>query len=321
LTSSSQSQVPTATLAVGTAMREQTRARYPDADGYVSRDGVRLYYEVYGSGQQTLCLLPTWAIVHSRFWKLQIPYLSRHCRVIAFDGRGGGRSDQPVGAEAYTIDETVADALAVLDATGTERATVVGFSCAALTATVLAADHPERVDGVVYIGPAVALAPGHRERNVYPFDDALDTEEGWAKYNRHYWCRDFRGFLAFFFGKAFNEAHSTKQIEDAIGWALTTRPETLVDTERGIDLPRHEDFREACARVRCPTLVLHGDRDLIRPHAQGRALADATRGRVVTLEGSGHCPQARDPVRVNLILREFVRATRPRARRPPRATA
>ncbi|MBV8218302.1 MAG: alpha/beta fold hydrolase, partial [Solirubrobacterales bacterium] len=109
-------------------------------------------------------MLPTWPIAHSRFWKLQIPYLSRHCRVVAFDGRGGGRSDQPAGAHSYAIDEIVADVLAVMDATGTASATLVGFSCAALCATVLAADHPQRVCGVVHIGPAVALAPMHPER-------------------------------------------------------------------------------------------------------------------------------------------------------------
>ncbi len=267
---------------------------------------MRLFYETYGDGEPTVVLLPTWSMVHSRFWKLQIPFLSRFCRVVAFDGRGGGRSDQPIGAEAYTIDETVADVLAVMDATGTASATPVGFSCGALTATVLAADHPERVDAIVYIGPAVALAPGHPERNVYSFEEVLDTEEGWAKYNSHYWRKDFHGFLEFFFGQVFNEPHSSKQIEDTIGWALTTRPETLVDTERGIELPRHEPFREVCARVRCQTLVLHGDRDLIRPLAQGAALAQATGGELVTLHGCGHCPQARDPVRINLLLREFV---------------
>ena len=41
--------------------REQTRARYPDEDGYVERDGVRVFYEVYGSGDPTILLLPTWS--------------------------------------------------------------------------------------------------------------------------------------------------------------------------------------------------------------------------------------------------------------------
>ena len=80
---------------------EQTRARYADESGYVERDGVRVYYEVYGSGEPTVLLLPTWSIIHSRQWKLQIPYLARHCRVLTFDGRGNGRSDRPEESEAY----------------------------------------------------------------------------------------------------------------------------------------------------------------------------------------------------------------------------
>ena len=82
----------------GAGAPEQTRARYPDAEGYVERDGVRVFYEVYGEGERTALLLPTWSIVASRAWKMQIPYLARHCRVVTFDGRGNGRSDRPVGA-------------------------------------------------------------------------------------------------------------------------------------------------------------------------------------------------------------------------------
>ena len=67
--------------------REQTRARYPDSTGYVERDGVRVFFEVYGSGEPTVLLLPTWSIVHSRDWKFQISYLAGHCRVVTFDGR------------------------------------------------------------------------------------------------------------------------------------------------------------------------------------------------------------------------------------------
>ncbi len=289
----------------GAAGREQTRARYPDAEGYVDRDGVRIFWERYGEGDRTVLLLPTWSIVHSRSWKLQIPYLARHCRVVTFDGRGNGRSDRPTGAEANSTDEFAADALAVLDATGTERAMLAGLSCAALWGTILAAHHPERVDGIVYICPAVALAPGFPERDL-PFDELLGTDEGWAKYNSHYWKRDYPGFLEFFFAKCLNEPHSTKQIDDCIAWALETTPETLADTTRGIAVPRAEDFRAMCERVRCPVLVIHGDRDQVRPLAQGEALAETTGGALVTLEGAGHIPTAREPVKVNLLLREFV---------------
>src|SRR5918994_1219550 len=107
--------------------REQTRARYPDESGYVERDGVRLHWEVYGSGEPTVLLLPTWSIIHSRHWKMQIPYLARHCRVVTFDGRGNGRSDRSQEAAAYDEREFAADAIAVLDATGSDRAVIVGF--------------------------------------------------------------------------------------------------------------------------------------------------------------------------------------------------
>jgi pimeloyl-ACP methyl ester carboxylesterase len=292
---------------VSGARREQTRARYPDDEGYVERDGVHVFYEVYGTGRPTVLLLPTWSIVHSRHWRLQIPDLARQFQVITFDGRGTGRSDRPQGAEAYTIREFALDALAVLDATATERAVVAGFSCAALWGILLAAEHTERVASTVFIGPSVPLAPPHPERTVYAFDELLGTDEGWAKYNMNYWLRDYAGFLEFFVGKWFPEPHSTKQMEDAIGWGLETTPEVLADHDAGIDLPTGVDFRDLCKRVRCPVLVMHGDRDALHPHARGAALAEATGGELVTLEGAGHLPQARDPVKVNLLLRDFIR--------------
>ena len=295
-------------MIVAAPPREQTRARYPDESDYVERDGVRIYYEVYGEGEPTVVLLPTWSIVHSRLWKMQIPYLARHNRVVTFDGRGNGRSDRPTGVAAYLDEEFAADTLAVMDATGTERATIVGIACAATFGTIFAVEHPHRVDGIVYIAPAVGLAPGHPEREIYAFDEEYDTEEGWAKYNSHFWSRSYREFLEFFFAQSFSEPHSTKQIEDAVGWGLETDPETLADTRRALGLCRLDRFRDTCARVRCPALVIHGDGDRIRPHAQGAALAEATRATLVTLEGSGHFPQARDPAKVNLLLHDFIRS-------------
>ena len=298
----------------GAPAREQTRARYPDAEGYVERDGVRIFWERYGAGEPTVLLLPTWSIVHSRHWKLQIPYLSRHFRVITFDGRGNGRSDRPSGAEAYRTDEFAADAIAVMDATATPSAVLLGVSCGALWGTILAADHPERVDGVAYVSPSVGLAPGNPDREKYAFDEELDTDEGWAKYNSHYWLKDYRGFLEFFFAQCVPEPHSSKQIEDCVAWALETSPETLADTTRALGMSRSESLRETCERVGCRTLVIHGDSDVIRPLRQGVALAEATRGKLVTLEGAGHLPTARDPVKVNLLLRDFISAPPPPAR-------
>src|SRR5205085_7284624 len=97
-------------------------------EGYVEREGVRIFYEVYGEGERTVLLLPTWSIVHSRHWKMQIPYLARHCRVVTFDGRGNGRSDRPSEPAAYDQREFAADALSVLDATSTASAVLVSLS-------------------------------------------------------------------------------------------------------------------------------------------------------------------------------------------------
>jgi len=176
-----------ATTEAITLTPEQTRARYPDESGFVEREGVRTYYEVYGDGEPTVLLLPTWSLIHSRHWKMQIPYLARHCRVVTFDGRGNGRSDRPQDAAAYDEREFAADTLAVLDATETQRAVIVGFSLGGHRGLILAAEHPERVDGAVFIGPNF-LGGGDvlPERVVFgDFDREYDSYEGWAKYNRH----------------------------------------------------------------------------------------------------------------------------------------
>ena len=61
---------PTTTMPMA-GPAEQTRARYPDASGFVERDGVRVFWERYGDGEPTILLMPTWEIVHSRSWRCQ----------------------------------------------------------------------------------------------------------------------------------------------------------------------------------------------------------------------------------------------------------
>jgi pimeloyl-ACP methyl ester carboxylesterase len=293
--------------AVEAAAPEQTRARYPDEEGYVERDGVRVFYEAYGQGEPTVLFLPTWTIIHSRHWKLQIPYFARHARAVTFDPRGNGRSDRPTDPRAYDETEFAADALAVLDATGTERAVIVSLSRGAHRALLLAAEHPERVAGAVFIGPSLPLGRIAESRAILErFDEELDTDEGWAKYNRHYWLRDYAGFLEFFFSQCFSEPHSTKQIEDAVGWGLDTTPEALVASEAGAGVDSRERVEELSGRIRCPVLVLHGEDDRIRPVAHGAELARLTGGTFVAFEGGGHLPHARDPVKVNVLIRDFV---------------
>ena len=292
------------------------RARLPDGDGFVERDGVRVFYEVFGDGEPTVLLMPAWSIVHSRSWKMQVPFLARHYRVITFDGRGNGRSDRPPGADSYLSAEYAADALAVMDVTGTDRAAVVSLSRGASYALHLGAASPQRVVGQVFICPTTPLAPFSPPRLPYAkrFEETLDSEDGWAKDNARYWERDYRGFLEFFFSHVFNEPHSTKPIEDGVTWGLQTTSGTLTDTRRGaIREANAEGMAALLAAVQCPCLVIQGTHDAIVGPDAGPRLAQAlgSRARLVELAGSGHSPHIRDPVKINLLIRQFLDALEP----------
>jgi pimeloyl-ACP methyl ester carboxylesterase/predicted glycosyltransferase len=280
------------------------RARYPDADGYVENDGVKIAYEVFGNGDRTILILPTWSIVHSRYWKMQVPYLARYARVITFDPRGNGRSDSPLGYEAYTADKFAADAFAVLDAVGVDMASIVCLSTGAGHALVLAAEHPERVEAIAFIAPFTPLGEPPPGRH-FPFHEEFDTDEGWAKFTAHYWLRDYDGFLEFFFNRNFTEPHSTKPFEDAWAWAHETTPQILIDTVYGRAALDASATRDLCARVRCPAIVIQGTEDDISGPDKGAALAKELHAPLVILEGSGHSPHTRDPVKVNLLLRDL----------------
>jgi len=286
-----------------------TRARQPDASGYaLTRDGLRLYYEVFGSGSTTIVFLPANPISHSRLWKAQVAYLARHFRVVVYDGRGNGLSDHPDPSGKFLDRWYAEDCLTVMHATGTEAAVLVGICSDGVFPSIeLAASHPDRVLGIVAIAPGVRLlAPplAGRVPAIQAFDDVLGSNEGWFKYNRHYIRENFRGFLEFFFGEMFPEPHSTKQIEDAVAYGLDGRVETLLmDNEPSV--ATKEEVEAICRRVHCPVLIIQGDRDNCQPFERGLALAELTGARHVTFQGAGHIPQAREPVRVNQLIYEF----------------
>jgi pimeloyl-ACP methyl ester carboxylesterase len=312
---------------------EQSRARYPDSEGYAERDGVRVFYEVYGDGEPTVLFLPTWSIVHSRLWKAQIPYFARHFRVVTFDGRGNGRSDRPREPEAYRPDHFAADALAVMDATGTERALTVSTSQGTLWNLFLCATQPDRVLAACFIGPLFPVCPPMPGYTTVSFNAERESYEGWEKYNRHYWRRDWPGFVQFWAETCLPERHSTKQIEDSISYGLDTDAETIVATLDGGGMAEAETLAELfeqggaealtqlAEQVRSPVMVACGDRDAVTPLAWAEALAAATGGRLEVFRGNGHAPQSRHPVRFNLLLRELVESVAARAPTPTAVAA
>jgi pimeloyl-ACP methyl ester carboxylesterase len=278
----------------------------PVAVGTVRRHDVDIAFAVYGSGMTTVLLLPSWSIVPSRFWKLQVPYLSRHFRVITFDGRGTGGSGAPTDPCAYRVGEFAADSLAVLDATDTDTAAVVGLSCGAMWGLQLAAEQPARVSCLAFVAPAVPLAPPLPERAVQRFDAQIDQPVDWQKYNAAHWRRDYADFVDFFAGRFASEPHSTKSFDDVVEWASAIDPEVLVAAHLGPDGFDERLTKELAARVTCPSLVIHGTEDRIRGVDEGIALAGLMDAELVVVDGGGHGVLSRQPVLVNRALRSFI---------------
>ncbi len=134
-------------------------------------------------------------------------------------------------------------------------------------------------------------------------DPAPEHPEGWDRYNLAYWHAKYPEFARWFFEQAFSEPHSTKAIEDTVGWATETGPSVL-EAEAMRPGPRRP-VAELLAALRCPTLVVHGTDDRIQSHDIGAEAARLSNGVLVTFEGSGHLPNVRDPVRFNLLVRDF----------------
>ena len=226
----------------------------------------------------------------------------------------GGRG-RPSDPAPDRHDAQVDHALSVLDATGTDRGVVVSLSQAGAWALQLAAEHPARVLGAILICPSLALTDGHPVRTAdrpasvdpsrVPYVEP-DPPEHWVKHDPDYWRDHHEDYLWFFFGMCFPEPHSTKQVEDCVGWGLETTPEVLA-VEAQASRPGRELLEEWCGALSCPVLAVHGSRDRISPASRSERIAELTGGEHVVMRGAGHIPLARDPVKVNLLIRDFVR--------------
>ncbi len=263
----------------------------PARQGTVERDGVRSWYAVWGEEGPWLAFAPIFQITHSQILKATVPYLSRHFRVVTMDGRGNGRSDRPSGQEHYSFDAYYRDFVAVLDAAGASRVAVIGISATAMTVLRLAAEQPERVSHLIVAG-------GYAESLVDEASLPRIAEE------QRRMQQDWRGYLEWFFGKCLTEPHSTKPLEDAVRFGWATTGEAVAWARQGW---RGEDLREQARRVRCPTLVIHGDGDDRVPYRNGAEIHELVPGaRLLTIGGGGHLTAVRDPVAWNRAVRDFV---------------
>lgn len=265
------------------------RARQPDYRGYAVNDGVRIYYEVNGSAPGTVFFVAPHPIVHSGLWKMQVPFMARHFRVIVYDGRGNGRSDRP--ASGYGLEHVVGDALAVLRELEVGRCALLTEGSASKIAAAVAARHQELVAAMVLLSPRFYGAP-------------TLTPGGWEKWKRRY-VVEFDGNVRHMMDSHFREPHSTKLKEDFWGWAHDGNPQVVFTANQ--ELWVDADARPLLPGVRCPVLMIHGrqNREMPYEHSlEGQALVpDAS---LITIETPGAWPAGRDPVRINLFLREFL---------------
>jgi pimeloyl-ACP methyl ester carboxylesterase/UDP:flavonoid glycosyltransferase YjiC (YdhE family) len=254
---------------------------------YLERPGAKIFYQVTGSGDRNLFLHgPSQPALHSRMWKNQIPYLSRHFRVTTMDPRGNGRSDRP--ETGYDFAARYGDLIAVLEEAVRAPFAFVAFACGGMLAIQYAIQYPEKVSHLILIGGQYSQSLPE------PFEEKV------ARVVRE----DFDGWRERLFTRAHPEPHSLKAIEDCIGWVGETRPEILIEALGQIG---HDNVHDLLDKIRVPTLCLHGTEDKVVPYSHGKRLAEAIPGaRFVTFQGGGHGLQARDAVKINHLMRDFV---------------
>ena len=243
-----------------------------------SSDGARIHYEVHGAGAPVLLIMGLGSNAYG--WYRTIPWLSPHYQVIAFDNRGTGRSDVPAGA--YSIDQMAADAGAVLDAVGHVSAHIVGASLGGMIAQRFALTFPDRLRSLVL----VCTTPGGQHA-VRAADDVLSAlmqggEDPSTVYRRNAW---------FLYSDTTRTAFPERIEEDLVYRnKIPTVPAGYLGQ---LQAAMGHDAWDALPSIAAPTLVVHGDADVLIPTDNGRLLAERIAGsELVIIPAAGHMLQS-----------------------------
>lgn len=282
----------------------------PPKTSYAKSGDVNIAYQVLGDGPSDLIYVWGW-LSHLDF-QWTDPTISRFLlrlasfsRLIMFDKRGIGLSD-PV-ASAPTLETRMQDILAVLDAVGSERAALLGFSEGTALSALLAATYPERITSLIlYDGYAVGpLVDGAPKWAGVQYDSVWATIDHWGEGETMDWIApSLKGSAV--------QKRFWGMFERACcgpGMALS-----MWEANQRIDV------RDALAAIRVPTLVMHHAHSPI-PVEGGRLMAGLIPGaRFVELPGQDHLPGAGDPEAIAGEIQEFLTGARA-AGRPDRALA
>jgi pimeloyl-ACP methyl ester carboxylesterase/class 3 adenylate cyclase len=273
----------------------------PPQTHYARCGELSIAYQVIGDGSRDLVVIPGFVWHIEQLWNdpgyhRLMRGLSDFARVIAYDKRGTGMSDPIVAPPS--LDERMDDVVAVLDAAGSERATVFGMSEGGPIGTLFAASHPERTERLIIYGSFVCAmdrpdAPG-AERSAARWERIKTVVDHWGEGRNVEWAapsvdsptmRRFTGLL-----------------ERVAMSPAMARANMAANFEI--------DIRPVLPSVRVPTLVLHRRDDVI-PIEHGRYFAEYIPGaRMVELEGPDHWPFVGDVDAIVGEVEEFVTGAR-----------
>jgi len=252
-----------------------------------SADGARIAWYQYGGGERTILFVPTWNLVDARVVGHQVAALELHADVLTYDPRGAGSSERP--KRGYDFPLHAADALAVLDESGVERAALVTASRGLNAAVLLTTNDPQRVDRIAVVAPYM---------NLEPHPAPPDPERLEALRN------DWRGFIVPFMHAVFTEPDSADVIAEMIAIGLEATPDVIATQEAELDWRRPARL---LGSVSCPTLAVHGEADAPVPVALAESIvAEMPNARLELIPGGGHRPDIRTPELVNPLLLDFL---------------
>lgn len=252
-----------------------------------SADGTRIAWYRYGGGERTILFVPTWNLVDARVVGHQVAALESYAHVLTYDPRGAGASERP--ERGYDFPLHAADARAVLDASGVERAALVTASRGLNAAVLLAVDDPQRIARIAAVAPYMNLEPDPAP----PDPERLEALRN-----------DWPGFIVPFMHAVFTEPDSADLIAEMIAIGLEATPDVMATQETEIDWTRPARL---LGRVTCPTLVVHGEADASVPVALAESIVAAMPdARLQLIPGGGHRPDIRTPELVNPLLLDFL---------------
>jgi pimeloyl-ACP methyl ester carboxylesterase len=264
-------------------------------------DGVQLYYEETGSGSPML-FVHEFAGDH-RSWEPQVREFARRHRCVTYNARGYAPSDVPAEPERYSQQRAVADAVAVLDDLGIERAHLVGLSMGGFCTLHLGLRHPERALSLVVAGCGYGAHPERRES--WPAETEASARsfetEGMAATVERYMVGPARVQL---------QAKDPRAWEESRRWMAEHSAQGSAHTLRGVQMRRPSlyDLTDELARLAVPTLIVTGDEDegCLEPDLMLKRTIPTSA--LAVMPRTGHAVNLEEPALFNRLVADFVAA-------------